>query len=225
MLFQIGFQKLSPMLGRVLDMRAKKTLVFAVFFLIGVAGHLQLSHAGVFNIPHFITPDEFAIGFEPELSLGDEAGLGFNIKYTHGLGDLVNAQAIIGTSGGSRKFRAGGNLVFDFFPDIEGQPGIGIALQSVYYRLKESSQDKGQLELTAIPYIHKAFVLPQGSEVEPFFSLPIGAGFSSGRYRAISTVTVGALFKNNEHIRYTLELGVAVNNTDSYVSGGFTYYH
>ncbi len=73
-----------------------------------------------------------------------------------------------------------------------------------------------------MPYLHKTFGT-QGGEVEPFLSIPFGMGFEGGRYRALATVVVGTMFKNTEHIRYSLELGVAANNTQSYISGGVAY--
>ena len=177
------------------------------------------SWAGVANTPHFVSPGQSAIGFEPELTLTNGAGLGFNARYQHGVSDLNNLNLIIGSGGGPRKFRVGGNFTFDFFPDIEGQPGIGIAGQGIYWNLKTDSR----FELTGIPYVHKTFATP-GGEVEPYFAFPFGLGFSSGTYQAISNVAVGALFKTTEKFRYLLELGINVNHSDSYVSGGIVYY-
>jgi len=180
----------------------------------------QSAMAGVFNLPHFVTPGEFAIGVEPELTLSNGAGIGVNLKYTHGLSELMNATAVLGTGGGPRKFRTGANLTFDFFPDVEGQPGIGIGTQALYVRTRSG----GRLELTGIPYIHKSFSTGDGA-VDPFFAVPTGMAFKDGQYEVISTVTVGSLFKSSEHVQYVMEVGIALNNTDSYISGGLVYYH
>lgn len=176
------------------------------------------SRAGVFNLPHFVTPGEFAIGIEPELTLTNGAGLGANIKYTHGFSDLLNLTGVIGTSGGPRKFRVGANLTFDFFPDIEGQPGIGIAASGMYYQLATV----GQVEFQAIPYIHKSF---QNGEIEPFIAAPVGLALADGRYAGVTTVAFGSMFKTMENFRVIVEFGLGLNNADSYVSGGFVYYH
>lgn len=178
------------------------------------------THAGVFNLPHFIPPGSFTLGLEPELVLTSGAGIGLNFKSTHGISDLINASGIIGTGSGPYRFRAGGNISFDLFPDAPGQPGIGIALQGLYFRLKED----GRFDLTTIPYIHKGFV-SSGGEFEPFLALPFGIGIKDGEDIALSTISIGSLFKTNEQIRYVLEVGVAINNTESYVSGGVIYYH
>ncbi|MCM2277453.1 MAG: hypothetical protein NDJ89_05205 [Oligoflexia bacterium] len=176
--------------------------------------------AGTFNIPHFVEPGSYAAGLEPELTLTNGAGLGANAKFSYGLTELLNAGAVLGIGAGPRRFRAGANLTLDFFPDIDGQPGIGIAATGVYYRLRDS----GQFELNGVPYIHKAFGTKAG-EVEPFAAIPIGMAFNEGRYRALAALNVGALFKTTEHFRYVLEFGIAINNTESTVSGGVVYYH
>lgn len=176
------------------------------------------AQAGVFTLAHYLPPSSFSLGIEPELTLTSGAGLGFNAKYSQGITDLMNGTILLGTGGGPRKFRIGTQLGFDFFPDIEGQPGVGLAASLIYYRLAFD----GQIELTAIPYIHKSF-LHGSNEIEPFFALPIGMTLTAGNYEAVCTAVVGAMFKSSPNIRYTLELGIAVNHTDTYVSGGVSY--
>ena len=182
---------------------------------------LPLAQAGVFNIPRFLAPGDSSLGLEPELVFTNGAGLGFNAKYTYGLTELNNVTAIVGTGSGPRRFRFGGNMTFDFIPDVESQPGIGIAVQGVYYKLPVD----GRFELTGIPYLHKNFIT-KGNEVDPFLAIPIGMGFSSGTYRVISNVVVGAIFKNPsiEKFRFSLELGINVNHSESYISGGAIFY-
>jgi hypothetical protein len=202
-----------------------RSVILPLFALVALLPLSRSAQAGVFNIPHFVTPGEFAVGIEPELTLssdvGSGAGLGVNAKFTAGVSELSNLTGIIGTGGGPRKFRVGGNYTFDFFPDIAGQPGIGIALQGLYYRVP----DRGQLELTGIPYVHKTFVTGEKNEFEPFVAVPVGAAFSQGEYHAISSVVVGGIFKNTENFRYIMEFGIAVNRADTYLSGGIVYYH
>src|SRR5206468_1791573 len=144
-------------------------------------------------------------GVEPEVVLTNGAGVGVNGRFTLGINDLMDAQAIIGTGSGPRNFRIGGGLSWDFFPDVEGQPGIGLGTQAIYVRLPVD----GQLELTAVPYIHKAFKSGDHNEVEPFFAFPIGLAFSNGQYHTIATAAIGSMFKASEHFRYVAEFGLA----------------
>jgi hypothetical protein len=146
------------------------------------------------------------------------AGIGANIKYTYGLSSLSNLQGIIGTGGGPRRFRLGAAMTFDFFPDLEGQPGIGIAAQMIYYRLPNSSQ----LETTAIPYIHKAYD-NDGNVIDPFVAVPIGLGFSDGKYSVLATLAIGASLHQSESVKYIGEIGIAINRSESYISGGISF--
>ncbi len=201
-------------------MRNHLKALMATLFFAGIP-----AQAGVFTTIHYIEPGQTMVGFEPEFILSNGAGLGGNLRLTRGLTEINNAAFIIGTGGGPRRFRVGGNLSFDVFPDIEGQPGIGLATQGMYFRKEKagsSTDTEGLLEVTAIPYLHENFGTPNG-DVEPYFSLPFGAAFKDGRYQSTSSVVVGTFFKANEHVRYSLELGVAVNNSESYLSGGFVY--
>jgi hypothetical protein len=191
--------------------------LYLFFYLISFS---VIARGGVFSLPHFVFPDHFALGLEPELILTNGAGVGMNFKFTHGISDLLNATGIIGTGSGPYRFRAGTNIAFDLFPDAPGQPGIGIAIEGLYFRLKDS----GRFDLTTIPYLHKGFV-SSGGEFEPYLALPFGIGLKSGDDVALSTFTLGSIFKTNEQLRYVLEVGVAINNTESYVSGGVIYYH
>jgi hypothetical protein len=204
---------------------------FIRFVSIGLAlGWIYLpgANAGVFTTIHFIEPGSHMVGFEPEFVLSNGAGLAGNLRFTRGLTELNNASIILGTGGGPRRFRVGGNVTLDLFPDIEGQPGIGLGAQAMVYRVPRdgadasSTETDGLVEVTAIPYLHEEFGTPSG-DVEPYFAFPFGAGFRGGRYQSVSTVVVGTFFKANEKVRYSLELGVAVNNSESYLSGGFVY--
>lgn len=188
------------------------------------------AHAEIAGLTHFVPNGEFAVTFEPAITFSDPAGLGGDFKFTSGITDLNNVTGILGTSGGTRGFRAGLNFTFDIFPDLDGQPGIGIAAQGIYYRVSGSASVSGatdtvgQLETAAIPYIHKSF-RSGTDEYEPFLAIPMGWAFSQGTYAGISQVTVGSLFKNSEHIRYSMEFGIGVNHQDSYIAGGIIYYH
>ena len=196
------------------------TLALCLAVGAGFLSEIQ-AHAGVFELPHFVLPGNFALGLEPEIILTDGAGVGVNAKFTEGLSDLIDGTLLLGTGGGPRQFRFGGNLAFDFFPDIKGQPGIGLGTQAIYYRL---SSGNGYLEITAIPYVHKTF-MSGTDEIEPYFSVPFGIGLTNGNYNGVATFAVGSMFKNTTSFRYDVEMGIAISNSESYISGGVTYYH
>lgn len=193
---------------------------------VSVGSAVPSAHAGVFNTSRFTMPGSFSIGLEPEVHLTSEsggAGVGANLRYTHGINELVNVQGVLGTGNGPKKFRVGGGLVFDFFPDVETQPGIGLATQMTYLR---DGENRGRLEAAAVPYIHKTF-RSGTSEVDPFLSVPLGFALVDGTNNYVPTVAVaiGSVFKGSQNVNYIVELGLAVANTSSYVSGGIVYSH
>lgn len=202
-------------------MKLRRLLPLAILLL------APCSFGGIFNTVHFLDPGKVSLGLEPELTLTDGAGLGFNAKVGYGLNDLMNTAAFVGTGGGPREFRVGGDLVFDFFPDIDRQPGIGVLTRAIYYRVPDAMDggDKGRFELIGAPYIHKALLTGNGQdEVDPFISIPIGMAFTDGNYHATTQFVVGSMFKSTAQLRYSLELGLDLNYSETYISGGITFY-
>ncbi len=194
-----------------------------VFCFLGGMGGFCVSfpaaHAGVFNLSHFISPGKFAVGLEPELLTTNESALGVNVKYLQGVSDLSNLSVFLGTGSGSRQFRIGSAYTFDFFPDVEKQPGIGLALQGVFVQLAGI----GTLELSAIPYIHKNLKF-EHVNAEPFLSIPVGLALAQGMYQTQFTLVTGSLFHHSKNFSSVFELGVALSNTSTYISGGIVYY-
>jgi len=153
-----------------------KTLLAFIFSGAFLCAAMGIAEAGIFNTTHFVEPGKMALGVEPEITLSDGAGVAGNLKYTQGVTDFMDAAAIIGTGTGPRRFRLGGDLVFDFFPDVDHQPGMGVMTRAIYYSLPNS----GEMDLLGAPYIHKAFVMDSSKdEIDPFFSIPLGMGFDS----------------------------------------------
>jgi hypothetical protein len=198
--------------------------------VIALFGFLLLSsarpaQAGVFNLSRFVEPSRWALGLEPGVQLTQGAGVAVEGKFTFGLSELSNVQAFLGTGGGGRRFRVGGAMTFDFFPDIDSQPGIGVAVQGAYVRRSVDQGEVGGLDVLIIPYLHKAFRVGSASEFEPFVALPFGSSFQSGTYQGLWSLSAGSHFKASENIRTTLEVTIAIRNTESAISGGLTYYH
>jgi len=193
---------------------------------------VPVAWAGVFDMPQFVAPASFSVGIEPEVILTSGAGLGVNVKYTHGISDLVNVMAALGTGSGPRRFRAGGGAVLDVFPDYGHQPGIGVGFHVFYYRVRPSQVlgitdvTVAELDATATPYIHKSFEAGKtAGRFDPFVSVPVGLRLSEGSYRPFAAVALGSVFMPTDNLRYVVELGVAIQNTDSYLAGGISYYH
>jgi hypothetical protein len=179
------------------------------------------AEAGIFNMPRFVDNGKNAFGFEPEVVMSDGGGLAGNFHYSQGISDINDVFGEIGTGTNVQNFRVGGGITFDFIPDMDTQPGMGIGLQGIYYRYKG---DYGQLETSVVPYIHKMFGNGKGETVEPYVALPFGPAFRSGQYNWQTQVVLGAIY-HQEHspVRFIGEAGVNVNKTESYISGGILY--
>lgn len=176
--------------------------------------------AGVQNLHHFMDPGEWSLGVEPEMSFTRGAQSSVSAKFTHGLNDMMNLQAQAGAGTPERRIRLGGAATFDFFPDLPGQPGIGVALQGAF--LDRLSGAAG--EFTVLPYLHKRFDSKKSS-VDPFVSMPVGVRVSEKGSELLLSLAVGALFEVSHSFLVSSELGIAANNTDSYFAVGMVYLH
>jgi hypothetical protein len=193
-----------------------------ILVLMLVSITIPQANAGLFNSVHFVEPGSWAVGLEPDVTLSnaDGAAMAVNVRYTSPISDNKNVNLLAGGGGGNKRFRAGGNVTFDLFPNTPKQIGIGLAAQGIYYSLTDGTQ----IDLQAIPYVHETYGDAKSIEVEPYFAVPIGMKFVNGRYDPTTAVTLGALFKGSENLRYVFEVGLAINRTDSYVAGGIAYY-
>ena len=179
-----------------------------------------LAEAGVFNMPHFVDNGKNAFGVEPEAVLTDGGGAAANLHYTQGVSDTNNAFGMVGMGTNVRGFRIGGGMTFDFVPDLDTQPGFGIGAQAIYYRYK----DFGRLEVSAVPYVHKTFGNGKGALIEPFLALPFGPAFRSGTYDWQTQIVLGAMFhEQSSEVRFIGEVGVDLNRSESYISGGLLF--
>ena len=191
----------------------KGLLLFLVF--------IPFAEAGVFNMPRFVDNGKNAFGIEPEAVLTDGGGLAANLRYTQGISDANNAFALVGIGTNVRTFRIGAGMTFDFIPDIDTQPGIGLGVQGIYYRYHD---DYGRLETSLVPYIHKTFENGKGQSIEPFLALPFGPAFHSGNYDWQSQMAIGAIVhQGHSPLRFIGEVGVDLNKSESYLSGGLLY--
>lgn len=181
---------------------------------------ISSAQADIFNQTRFIPIQRWSVGIEPVLTLTDGAGAGINGRVTYGLNELLNVGGFIGLGGGPRQFRIGGYCVFDFFPDTDEQPGIGLVTQIAHYGLKTSSR----VELGVAPYIHNAFDIGDGHIIDPFLAVPFGIALDSvSPNEAYFALVVGTVYNLSETVYFSGELGVNIDNYFTYVSGGIGF--
>ena len=202
-------------------MKVRSTIFSLLILLGGISVSLSAS-AGVFDLFYYLDEGEGAIGAEPQFTFSRPAGVEGTLYYSHGMSELIKIGGFVGTGGGKRGFRIGGRASFDFFPDTSGQPGLGVGVEA----MQSQFLNAGQFQLQFVPYLYKSF-LSEGTEHEfaPFFSFPIGVAFQNGQTTPLFSIVMGCQFRETETFSFLFEVGVAVNNTDTYFSGGVVFYH
>lgn len=178
--------------------------------------------AGVFDLASFDDPGDWSVGLEPELILGNQTGAGINLKPRYGANDLMNIEGVVGTGSGARRFRLGGIVDFEWFPDYEKQPGIATPVFLEYYRTENS----GVTTLGVKPMLYKTFGDDNGAEYTPFIAFPMGWNVIDSTFHGFTQLAIGSLFcmPDVDHWKFTLEAGFDVNNSYSYISGGITFF-
>ena len=189
-----------------------------------LAAWVPAARAGVFNIPQFVEYKDWAMGVEPEFTLATSSpnsGTGFalNAKYTYGITPLSNLQIGIGPGSGKKGFRFGATYTFDLIPDLSGQLGAGVAFQAYYFSLRNSP---AKVDTTVYPYLHKMFTSASGLRVDPFLALPFGVSLGSP-VKPIWQLALGTSVKTSDHLSWIGELGLDLNNSDTYLSFGVSY--
>ncbi len=226
--FKVNFRSVLIKIGGMAKARIDTTTTLTLFSVASLGLGLftsTLAQAGVFSTPHFVPQDNYALGLEPEVLLSSGGGLGINLRYTHGISDSTNLTGIFGTGSGSRGVRFGGLASFDLFPDVEKQPGIGVAVQALLIQLPKALA----FEATGVPYIHKSFPVVKAAAlhaIEPFLAIPIGVQLSEGNYQLLTSLSLGALFEHSAHFRSVFEVGVGLASASgTTLSGGIVYYN
>lgn len=189
--------------------------------LLACSAGISSVQAGIFDLPSFIEPGSYSVGIEPEVAISNGTGAALNLKPRIGHTDLLNWEGMIGFGAGARKFRVGLNADFEWFPDIEKQPGIATALFTEYYRIDGG----GQFVFGLKPMVYKTFPGAQ-AEYTPFVALPIGWNVRDSNLNGWVQIALGCNFKvpGEEHWRFTGEVGFNVSSAYSYISGGVTYF-
>jgi hypothetical protein len=203
----------------------RRPKVSAVFGSLLASFFATFAHAGVSSSIQYVEPKRFSVGVEPEIVFSAPAGVAGNLRYMQGLNEMTNLGLVLGTGGGTRGFRLGATAAFEFFPDLESQPGIGLTLEPLYVRaIARDGTASGRLELKVTPYLRKAF--QTGTfRFEPYLAVPFGMALQDSLYKGISSFVVGSQFPTSDKVKFNTELGMAINNTESYFSGGVAFFY
>lgn len=176
------------------------------------------SPAAIFDAADILQEKSGAVGVFGEILLSDPTSEGAEVRARYGLSDDLNLAAILGVGSKGKQFRIGGEAVYNFIPDWEGQLGLSALLSGIYLERFSS----GGVQLRIGPMVHKKF---EGFGINPaivYFGLPLYFEGRSGRYTTGAQAVLGGLFDIAEQGRFyaSAEAGVKLGKSDSYILAG-----
>jgi hypothetical protein len=176
------------------------------------------SQAAIFDAADILQQNSGAVGVFGEILLSDPTSEGAEVRGRYGLSDDLNVAAILGVGSKGKQFRFGGEAVYNFIPDWDGQLGFS-ALASALYLERFSS---GGVQLRVGPMLHKKF---EGFGLNPaivYFGLPFYFEGRSGHYDTGAQIVLGGLFDIADQGRFYAsgEAGVKLSKSDSYILAG-----
>lgn len=165
-------------------------------------------------------PKSTSIGGFGEFILNDPTSEGVEAHVRYGFSDELNAAGIVGTGSTNKGFRLGGELVYNFFPDADGQFGVSAIGSMVYLK----RLGNGGVQSRLAPMIHKKLGVG-GYETTLYLAVPFYFEARSGTSTSGSQVAFGSLFDISRGSRTYLatELGLNINKSESYLLLGIGF--
>ncbi len=173
------------------------------------------AQAAVFDAADILPQNSGAVSGFTEIILSDPTSEGLEARGRYGLSDDWNLGLNLGAGSKNKKFRIGGEAVFNLLPDWEGQVGVSILANAVYLR----RYDTGGLQTRIGPMVHKRVTAWNGYPANIYLAIPWyqeirGSTFSSG-----TQLVLGTVFDIAQASRYYAgaEVGIKLAKTDSYI--------
>lgn len=187
-----------------------KTILSIAAFLLATQ-----AQAAIFDAADILPRNSGAVGGFGELLLSDPTSEGVEARGRYGLNDDWNVGVSLGGGSKSKKFRFGGEGVYNLLPDWDGQIGLSFIATAIYLR----RMDGGGLQSRIGPMVHKRITAWSGYPANIYLALPWyqevrGSTFSSG-----TQLVLGTVFDIAEGGRYyaDAEVGIKLAKTDSYL--------
>jgi hypothetical protein len=174
-----------------------------------------LAHASVFNAADILPQNAGSVGLLGEILLSDPSSEGLEAHGRYGLSDDLNVGVILGNGSKAKRFRFGGEAVYNFIPDWEGQVGLSALGSAIFLRRPGS----GGLVLRLAPMVHKQVDGWSGLPTTLYVALPFLIEGRSGTYTTGTQLVVGGLADIDDSKRYFLngEAGIKLAKSESYV--------
>lgn len=180
-----------------------------------------LSQAAVFDSADILPHNSGAAGVFGEILISDPTSEGVELQGRYGLNDDWNVKGIMGFGSKTKRFRLGGEAVYNIIPDWEGQLGFS-ALGSVTY-INRGEFLGGGLQLRVAPMVHKKITTWADLPATLYAALPFYFEGRGGKYNTGSQFVLGSLWDLSDTSRTYLstEVGVRLAKAESYLLVGF----
>lgn len=173
------------------------------------------SHAAVFDAADFLSPHSATLGAFGEILLSDPSSEGVEARGRYGLSEEWNVGAIFGVGSKNKQTRIGGEAVYSFIPDYDGQVGLSAILGAQY----QKRNGAGGLYMRLAPLAHKKVTAWNGMPATIYLSLPFYIDARGGNYSTGTHLVLGAIMDVNSHGRFyaVSEAGVRISKAESYI--------
>ena len=196
-------------------------LALALFLFVVGSMNSANAYFSVLQTGEVLEVGQYQAMASPQVIFNEFSGANFSGRLDTGLAEGLSGRAVLGF--GKVDFQIGGLVKWVPFPDLEGQPAIGAEAGVILARIGGLNQYSVRIH----PLISKRIETEIG-DVTPYGSLPLGLTVESGN-RSESFVPVqlvgGAELKplNTKNWSFIAELGLNVQRSFSFVSGGIMY--
>ncbi|MCO5144376.1 MAG: hypothetical protein M9962_14930 [Oligoflexia bacterium] len=193
-----------------------KTTLTLFVFLISFS-----TQAAVFDAADTLPKHSGAIGVFGELLLSDPTSEGVEFRSRYGLSEEWDLGALIGFGSKSKRFRFGGEGVYNIIPDWENQIGLSAMASAVILKRPGSTG----LQLRIAPLAHKKFVAWNDLPVLVYASFPLYLEGRSGTYTTGTQFVIGSLLDlaSNSRTYMGTEVGIKIAKSESYILAGVGY--
>ncbi len=192
--------------------------VFAAFAGTQLVSHQAQAYFSTIDTGELIAPDKYQVSLEPQLIFNRYEGFDIVGRVDTGLTEATGLRGILGF--GKVNFQIGGMYKWVPFPDVAGQPAIGLDAGVILARIDENTEFNVRLH----PLISKRLESEIGDFV-PYASLPLGVSVRKEKTVVPLQIAGGTEFRplNLPRISFFAELGININEAFSYVSLAAAY--
>lgn len=176
------------------------------------------AHAAIFDAADILPQNSGAVGGFGEILLSDPTSEGVEARGRYGLSDDWNVGVSLGSGSKSKKFRLGGEGVYNLLPDWDGQIGLSFIATAIYLR----RMDGGGLQTRIGPMVHKRITAWNGYPANIYLAIPWYQEIRGSTFTSGTQLVLGTVFDIAEGGRFyaVAEVGLKLAKTDSYLLVG-----